>query len=465
MTPRVATDSDTIAAPATAQGEAAVAIVRISGPNAFQVVAKLAGDAWRPQPKRASLRRLTWRGRVLDQALLLPFKGPESFTGEDIVELHIHGGTQTLKLVLDAVLDAGARPAEPGEFTRRALMNDKLDLVQAEAIADIIHARGDAAHRLAQGHLAGELSAKVDAIKAAVARVAALVEAAIDFSAEEHVYTIGASEIAAGLEPAAASIAELIATYHEGRMRRDGVQVAIVGPPNAGKSSLLNALVGHDRAIVSSIAGTTRDYLEESVTVDGVVFCLVDTAGIRDAPSDEVEATGIARSRQVLQRADVAMLVLDVRDPAAAEPIASDVQEALSQGQLRAACAVVTHIDLAPDAAAPQFAHAMGCMLRIDLASTGAGGDARNALADLASRAGIRHDEDTLLLTRARHRDLLTGAHDALERAISAAEAELGHEFVALDIRAALDALGGLTGAVTSEDILRRIFSDFCVGK
>lgn len=447
----------TIAAIATPSGEGAIGVIRLSGPQAVAIVRQLASLPAAVESHRALLRTLRREGDVLDQALVLPFLAPASFTGEDVVELHCHGGRVTLGRVLDACLAAGAVPAEPGEFSRRAMLNGKLDLVQVEAIADIIHAESEAAHRLAQSHLAGRLSQAIDDAKESLAELVTLVEAAIDFSLEEHVYSISASSIVERLARPLGVIRALLATYDAGRMQADGVRVAIVGRPNAGKSTLLNHLLGEERAIVTDVAGTTRDTIEESITLNGVRYVLVDTAGVRDT-SDTVEAIGVDRARSAARSADVLVWVED----AATER--GSLEELLGGTPPQPVVHVRNKVDLAPhtvDAPAPPSPFRLDMSLK-----TGAGVDGiESALQGAAEAAGLAPRSESVLLSRARHRSLLEQALEALERAEGAAASELGHELVALDLRGGLDALGELTGAVTSDAVLNRIFGDFCIGK
>lgn len=448
--------TDTIVAVGTPTGVGAIAVVRLSGPDAFAIAGRLT-DLPDPVPShRAVLRTLREGDDVLDRALVLCFVGPRSATGDDVVELHCHGGIVTPRRVVDALVRAGARPARAGEFTRRALAAGRLDLLQVEAIADVIHADGDAAQRLAQRHLGGELSARIDAVKAPLVTLLSLVEAAIDFSDEEDVGVIDGAEVAAHIAPMLRDIESLLGTWNSGRLRHDGVRVAIVGAPNAGKSSLLNHLLGHERALVTDVPGTTRDWLEEGWTLDGVMYRLVDTAGLRHT-DDRVEALGVERARQVLAAADTALLVVDASEPHVAPELARDLAKLPS-------AVVVNKADLV---ASPPTLSLPDEMPRADVSlHTGQGCDALpDVLRRLAQDAGLSDGGGGVAITRARHRARLKEAHQALEQARVAALDGVEHELMALDLRAALDALGELTGAVTSDDVLRRILSDFCIGK
>lgn len=444
---------DTIVALSTPPGEGALGVIRCTGPRAVEVLSCLASFPQPPEDRRAYLRQLRDGDDILDEVVVVVFYGPRSFTGEDTVEISCHGGRITLQRVLDAMMARGARPAEPGEFSRRALENGRLDLVQVEAIADIIHAESVEAQKLAQSHLAGRLSAALDAIRAPLFELVVLVEAAIDFSLEEHVYTITPAEIAERAAPISAAMEALLSTYDDGRLRHDGVKLAIVGPPNAGKSSLLNHLLAEERAIVTDIAGTTRDYIEEACTIGGVHFRLIDTAGIRQT-ADRVEAIGVEHARRLAQSADVVLVVGDASKPDELEPLFEELQG-------RAYGVLWNKTDLATPPVAAQAVAQGGVSLR-----TGEGVDALEPLLlALASDAGYQSAGGSVLIARARHRDTLTEARDALQTAVNAAMMGLDHTFIALDLRASLDAIASMTGAITSDDILNRIFSGFCVGK
>lgn len=443
----VSSAADTIVAIATAPGLGAVGIVRLSGSDAVHIADRVAPGVASCAARRASLRRVMDGDTIVDEVVVVVFRGPGSFTGEDTVELQAHGGPVTLEWIVDRCIDEGARPAEPGEFTRRAVLNGRLDLVRAEAVADVIHARDRGAHRLAQAHLAGRLSERVDTTKDALASALVMLEAAIDFSLEEHVYSVSGDDVVAALEPVDRALRDLLAGEDDGRLRHDGVRVAIVGPPNAGKSTLLNALLGEDRAIVTPIAGTTRDVVQGELVVDGVRYVLSDTAGLRDT-QDPVERIGVERARRAVESADV---VLDVRSAALGD-------QPLVAYRVPAA-RVWTHIDIAEMPVS--VPGAVGCApLR------GEGIDRVHAtLRRLAMDAGLRDGGEGAVLTRARHRAEVRAAFEAVTRAMEAAAAGLAHELIALDVRLALDALGRLTGAVTSDDVLARIFEGFCIGK
>lgn len=444
---------ETIVALSTPPGEGALGVIRCTGPRAVEMLRALAVFPQPPEDRRAYLRQLRYEGELLDQAVVVVFYGPQSFTGEDTVELSCHGGRVTLQRVLDAMLAAGARPAEAGEFSRRALENGRLDLVQVEAIADIIHAESVEAQKLAQAQLEGRLSMALGQIREPLFELVVLVEAAIDFALEEHVYTISAEEISERAAPIIENIDALLSTYDDGRLRHEGVRLAIVGPPNAGKSSLLNHLLGEERAIVTDIEGTTRDFIEESALIRGVHFRLIDTAGLRQT-EDQVEALGVARARKLAQEADVVLVVGDASKPEQLGPILEELA-GRSYGVLW------NKVDLSDAPPAPGGVASAEVSLR-----TGASLDALGELLlELAGSAGYYSAKGSVLITRARHKNTLEDAREKLVVAVDAGFQGLDHSFIALDLRASLDAIATMTGAITSDDILNTIFAGFCVGK
>jgi|SRR5690625_1746703 len=444
---------DTIVALSTPPGEGALGVIRASGPEAVAILRKLAAFENAPRDRHAYLKKLKEDDDVLDQAVVLTFYGPNSFTGEDTVEISCHGGRITLQRVLDAWIAHGARLAEPGEFSRRALENNRLDLVQVEAIADVIHAESIEAQRLAQRHLEGKLSQSLAAIREPLFQLVALVEAAIDFSTEEHVYTITPEEIHAQAAPICDAVDTLLRTYDDGRMRAEGVRLAIIGPPNAGKSSLLNHLLAHERAIVTDIEGTTRDYIEESCSIGGIHFRLVDTAGIRHT-EDKVEAIGVEQSRRLAESADVVLLVGDASQPHQLDALAKEFSH-LAYGVLWNK----TDLMHAPLPAHGVASAALSLRTQDNIEAL------EPLLVGLAERAGYGQSAGSALLTRARHKDTLTAARENLTQALEAADMGLDHTFIALDLRQALDHIASMTGAITSDDILNKIFDGFCIGK
>ena len=441
-------ESDTIAAIATAPGAAALAIVRVSGPQAAQVVKAACGREGDFAPRRATLVKVRdAQGRVLDECVATVFTAPRSFTGEDVAELCCHGGMLVTRRVLERLLECGARPAEPGEFTRRAFENGRLDLTQAEAVMDVISAGSDLALRAAQNQLQGAIGERVQAAADRLIGIAAHVEAYIDFP-EEDIAPDTTAELVQGLDDISEHLRQLLSTADEGRILREGVRTAIIGAPNVGKSSLLNLLLGYDRAIVSPTAGTTRDTIEESVAVGGLRLRLIDTAGLHES-GDEIERAGMERSRRALAEAD---LILEVHDASLPRP------------QTEPDSSTAKKITLLNKSDLPEHADWRGAAgLRISCATGKGRAELERAIADLFLQdAGER---DSLAAINTRHRYALQQALDALGRARESVLAHEPPELTDVDMREALDALGAITGRIDTEDILSRVFSTFCLGK
>lgn len=454
----------TIAAIATPAGRGGVGIIRISGDEAVAILRRLVPD-WpenHPSHHLRLSRVVDSDGELIDEALAVHMAGPNSFTGEDVVELQCHGGPIILRRALDAALIAGARIAEPGEFTRRAFLNGRLDLTQAEAVADLVNATSESAHRLALEHLQGNLGETILELVETLTEAIVLVEAAIDFSDEEHVYQIESQEIGARIDRVKGRLKELQERFDQGRRQREGVRVVILGPTNAGKSTLFNALHGTERAIVTDIAGTTRDFLEEELLLGGTAIRLIDTAGLR-ATADKVEAIGIERSRELANQADLVLWVLDRSQGLSAE----DRQELRRLQTLGSAVLVVLNkADLPDQISAPDREFLNGFRAVLDTQLSGEGAAGLDMLIDtVAQVAAELTSGEGVLLSRARHLEGVRRALLSLERAEEGLAMEMEHELIAIDLREALDALGAITGRVSTDDILARIFSEFCVGK
>jgi tRNA modification GTPase len=444
-------DSDTIAAIATASGAGGVGVIRISGPQAHAIAENICKQRLKPRYAHYA-RFLDEHGETIDDGIALYFKTPASYTGEDVVELQVHGSPAVLRLLLDRCCALGARQARAGEFSERAFLNGKLDLAQAEAVADLIAAADVRAARAARRSLDGVFSKRVDALAAALLRLRVHVEAAIDF-ADEPLDTLGGSALHAGLIQADANLSALLREAERGQKLRDGLHAVIVGPPNAGKSSLMNALAGSDRAIVSDIAGTTRDLLRETVRVDGLELTLVDTAGLRIG-GDAIEREGMRRAETELGRADLAIVVLDARDLDGGRAAVAAAIEGVPQRLWLFNKADL--IDGSPPAPRPGE-DALSVSAR-----TGEGLDALHArLVALAS--GGEGTEGTFS-ARARQVDALRRAQSELVAARQWLE-QGALELAAEALRVAHDALGEITGRVAPDDLLGHIFSTFCIGK
>ncbi len=445
----ISASPDTVAAIATAPGRGGVGVIRVSGPGAENVALGLLGRL--PKPRYAMLAEFKdAQGAAIDQGLALYFPAPHSYTGESVLELHGHGGPAVLQALLARCLELDARPAEPGEFTRRAYLNGKLDLAQAEAVADLIDAASVEAARSAARSLMGEFSRRVQALQASLTELRMRVEATIDFPEEEDVVAVEAARVKAGLEQTLAELERVLAGAEQGALLREGVHVALIGQPNVGKSSLLNALAGEEVAIVTEIAGTTRDAIRQAVDIEGVPFWLVDTAGLRET-DDPVEKLGIARTWAAVEKAGIALLLVD-----AAHGIGPAEQAIIAR--LPAAIARLTvhnKIDLRQEA--PRMLEDDGVWVS---AKTGAGMDLlRQALLRLA---GWQPAGEGTFLARRRH---VRALEDTRAHLHSAAQLAGQLELQAEELRLAQEDLGAITGEHTPDDLLGEIFSRFCVGK
>lgn len=450
--------SDTIVAPATAPGRGGIGVVRLSGPGVPVIAAALLGGRL-PEPRRATLATFCdGAGEAIDSGLALYFPAPHSYTGEAVLELHGHGGPAVLASLVARAIELGARRAEPGEFTRRAYLNDKLDLAQAEAVADLIDAGSQAAARAALRSLQGAFSAEVHGLVEGLIELRVWVEAAIDFP-EEDIDFLADPALSARVEALRARFDAVTQAARQGRVLRDGLTVVIAGRPNAGKSSLLNALAGHEAAIVTDLPGTTRDVVREQLELDGLPLQVLDTAGLRvagEGPADVVEAEGIRRTRAEIARADRVLFVVDAAtDPAATAY--TDERATLPEGV--PVTLVFNKVDLAT--AEGVVVPEVDAQLRLS-ARTGEGLAALRA--HLQAAVGYSGADTGALSARARHLEALTRARAALEAACTLLAARRG-ELVAEELRLAQRALGEITGEFTSDDLLGRIFGSFCIGK
>lgn len=448
---------DTIAAIATPQGRGAVALLRVSGPDALVVlrrIAPAAGDV-RPRAQRLAALRHPQTGELLDRGLVTYFAGPASYTGEDTLEIATHGGVLTPQLVLDALLAAGARAAEPGEFTRRAYLNGKLDLLQAEAVADLIDGRSRALHRAAVHQMERGLSRRVSELRDAVIGTEALIAYSIDFP-EEDEPPVPPERVQASARDVIARIETLLATAPEGELLREGALTVLAGRPNSGKSSLFNALLGTERAIVTDIPGTTRDAVEAAASVEGYPFRLVDTAGLRET-GDVVEGIGIEVARRYLQSADLVLYCVE-----SGRPVEGDERSFMAGIPPERLVVVRTKSDASPlPLADPDGTDAVAVS-----AATGDGlPTLRRVLLGKAFGGILGEPGEAPLVTRERHARALRAARDEVVAFLDAMDAAVPMEFAATHLRAAAAALEDLVGAVSVDDVLDRVFGSFCVGK
>jgi len=443
--------SDIIAAVSTAPGRGGIGVVRISGPRLENL---LRGIVSRPlAPRRATFADFVdARGLAIDQGIAVYFPAPHSYTGEDVLELHGHGGPVVLQLLLKRCLELGARPAQPGEFTRRAYLNDKIDLAQAESVADLIDASTTEAARSAVRSLQGAFSQRIDELLQGLIELRALVEAALDFP-DEDVEFIRQADGAGRLAGLQAKLREVMSASQQGSLLREGLRVVLAGRPNVGKSSLLNRLAGEEIAIVTDIPGTTRDAVRQSVSIEGVPVHIVDTAGLRPA-TDPVEKLGVARTWAAIEHADLVLLLLDATqgEIAADREIMRDLPAGLPR------VAVMNKIDLVPHA--PALKQGGGGYTVWLSAKTGEGVEfLRRALLE---SVGWKQGAEGLFMARERHLHALQLAQQHLEQA-SREMATL--EFLAEELRLSQQALGSITGEFTPDDLLGEIFKRFCIGK
>lgn len=445
-------NKDTIAAIATAPGEGAIAIIRISGPRAFDIADAIFSRSTKDFKTHTAHygNILKADGAPLDSVLLLIMKGPNSYTGEDSVEISCHGGQLVTRRVLERIFEAGARPAQPGEFSLRAFLNGKIDLAQAEAVQELIAAKSELALTNAEKQLQGVLSEKISSFQKELTEVTAILEAWVDFP-EEGLEFSPMEEIIATLESICHDMEKLKLTFHDGKALHDGLSLCLLGSPNVGKSSLMNALLGFDRAIVTEIAGTTRDLLEEDLRLGQLHFKLIDTAGIRDT-LEIVEKEGIRRSQKAMQEADLILLVLD-----ASKPLDSNDQDLLQKVPKEKTVVIWNKIDLGKPTETLGGVE-ISAKQKIGLE------ELKTAIEKVIWKKGPPSKEE-VLITKLRHYDALTQAIIACRTVINGLQSGISAEFVAADTRAALHELGKIIGTNVTEDILTSIFSKFCLGK
>jgi len=455
---------DTIAAVATPAGEGGVAIVRLSGPDAESIAAEI---FTRSGERNGRLRSHTLHygtirdpksGAVLDEVLLALMRKPRSYTGEDVVEVHCHGGPFIVRRILELILSRGARHAEPGEFTKRAFLNGRIDLAQAEGLLDLIRARTAESARLALGQMRGELSKWIGELREHLLDILVQVEAAIDFP-EEEIELLQREELSAKVEALKNKISVLIASYEWGRLFREGARVCIAGRPNVGKSSLLNALLGEERVIVTPVPGTTRDVIEESINLGGLPVVLWDTAGIRRT-DDEVERIGVDFSLKRLEEAEALIVVVDGSAALTDEDCSILVATRAKKGLV-----VINKNDLPTKVAISELKSAAAGKELISVSAKEREGleQLRVDLRDLLLEGA--QSNPPMILTNVRHKASLQRADEALSQVIESLRQSLPSELVAVELQRAREGLEEVIGVVSDEDILERIFRDFCVGK
>ncbi|HMP82736.1 MAG TPA: tRNA uridine-5-carboxymethylaminomethyl(34) synthesis GTPase MnmE [Verrucomicrobiota bacterium] len=453
--------NDTIAAIATPLGEGGLAVIRISGPEALAVADRsfipVGGNSRKPSEATSHTLhygKVIRDGRQVDEVLVAVMCAPRTYTREDIVEITCHGGILSAKSVLDTVLANGARAAEPGEFTKRAFLNGRLDLAQAEAVADLIHSRTELALSAANEQLAGKLSRRINLLRDDLLNVLAHVEAHIDFP-DEDISPDTREKLISRLENGIAFVSELLRTADEGQILRRGIRAAIVGRPNAGKSSLLNQLLGRDRAIVSPTPGTTRDTIEETANVRGIPVVFIDTAGLREA-LDEVEGEGVRRSRQTLERAELILHVLD-----ASEALTPADADHLSEFKGRKRIVLRNKTDLPVKLSLPPQDASV-----VDICCLSGQGiePLKDAIKSLVWAGEIK-SEMLEVMINARHQNVLNRAREALQKALETLKAGATLELTAMELRIGVNAVGEIVGQTATEDLLDTIFNQFCIGK
>jgi len=459
-------NEDTIVALSTPIGEGAISVIRLSGPEAIQISEKCFRGknkiSLQPSHTVQFGKIVDYKNQILDEVLCTLFKAPRSFTGEDVVEFGCHGGRLVTKKVLEAIVAAGARPADPGEFTKRAFLNGKMDLSQAEATADLIHAQSDRGHTASLEQLKGKLSDNIRQARDQLTESLKLLELELDF-AEEDLEFVDKANVLLLVEDVKKRVDVLLESFQFGKVWREGISVVIAGAPNVGKSSILNALLEEERAIVTHIPGTTRDFIEENLIVDGILFRISDTAGIRET-DDFVEKEGVKRTREIVEKSDIAMIVVDCSTEWTEEE--KRFVEEISRQNRSSIFIAENKADLAETKNTKQ-AEVFKSILKVKTSALkGEGiGELKSALLRFSGAASVSSADTSVVVTSRRHQASLLHAKEGLEDAIDSLKKKASNEFVAVDLRSALDALGEIIGEVTTEDILNDIFSKFCIGK
>ncbi|MDR1702324.1 MAG: tRNA uridine-5-carboxymethylaminomethyl(34) synthesis GTPase MnmE [Sporomusaceae bacterium] len=458
---------ETICAVATALGEGSIGVIRLSGPDAHKIAAKMfkskKGARIKNMPSfSARYGQIHGPNGVIDEAILLIMRGPSSYTGEDVAEIQCHASSAALKEILALALSFGAKLAEPGEFTKRAFLNSRLDLSQAEAVIDIIRAKTGSSLKAAQNNLAGALSAKIRPLRQLLLKTIAHLEAAIDFP-EEDLEELSADTAAAFMQEALSEINLLLKTAATGKILREGLKTALIGRPNVGKSSLLNALAGEERAIVTDIAGTTRDVIEEYLNLDGIPLCVMDTAGIRKT-DDAIEKLGVQKAKDVWREADLSLLLLDFSQELSVED--RDILAEVKANNLKNLLVLVNKSDLPPKLDLTEVKKYLDGNPVLTISAKEALGlsELKKAVAAVALAGGAL-TSDAVFVSNVRQTDLLRQSAAHLEDALASSAAYLPTDCIVIDLKLAWEKLGEITGESVGEDILTQIFSQFCLGK
>ena len=456
---------DTIAAIATPLGEGGISVIRVSGPKAFKIIAPFFSSPEKKDPSSFSANTIHWgkflnqEGHLIDQVLLSVFRAPHSYTGQDVIEISCHGGLAVSKKILKTLLENSARPAAPGEFTRRAFLSGKIDLTQAEAVLDLIQAKSSRALEIAAHQLAGGLSRKFKTLKDDLMKLLAFMEACIDFPEEDLEI-----DVAAGMEKQLKDVRRqiemLLASFNRNQIIREGILITLVGKPNAGKSSLFNALLERDRALVSELPHTTRDHLEEPLEIQGFFIRLRDTAGLISTPEHPLDKLGMERTFQAVQESQLVLFLAD--GSMSLDESDRHVFQKIPPG--KKVLTLINKSDLPIKLDAKELKKLTGNEEDLKISA-----HSRKGLKELEQRIALflekESGEEGEQITKLRHRDALEKAASALERAEKAFKEKMSFEFVTVDLRASLDAVRELTGEIYSEDLLDVIFSEFCIGK
>ncbi len=455
---------DTIAAIATAPGEGGIGIIRISGEKSLQVAESIFKSVTGKLIKDYNTRTLIYGTvvdgeKVIDEALVAYMKGPKSYTGEDVIEINCHGGFISVKKILELILSKDVRLADAGEFTKRAFLNGRIDLSQAEAIIDVIKAKTDKAHEVAQSQLEGSLSKKIRELRFKVTEVLAHLEVSIDF-AEEDVEEITYKTLRENAEDIKHEIKKLYDTSESGKILRDGLKTVIIGKPNVGKSSLLNSILGENRAIVTDIAGTTRDVIEEFVNIKGIPLKIVDTAGIRET-EDIVEKIGVERSKESYNTADLVIMVLD-----SSRPLSQEDREILETLENKKTIVLLNKTDLPQQIDIDELSKYVDCSSIIKISALQHKGieELQDKIEAMVYKGSVKNSSN-LMITNSRHKDALLKAYESINDAISAIDQNMPYDFIEVDFKNIWDYLGYINGDTVKEDLLDTIFANFCIGK